>query len=1210
MRVSCLSKYFFVLLFSCVGSFVAAQTPELDNPELTSSPQGNELTACQSIRLKTGFHHSAAGGKVLRLKTDPAVCTPFVYEPVAASANQNFIMTITPLDATDQAEYKDGVLTIGRDVRALTQIEYFDGLGRLTQTVQRGVTPAKGDLVSMQEYDAFGRESNGWLPIPISSDGAFVEPEAFFPAATGWYGDSKPYARPVYEPSPLNRVVEQFGPGSAWHSGHPVKTGYETNVKSDPELGCRYYFIANPGSVTLRGEYASGELFVTRSTDEDGRVMLVFKDKLDRLVLSRQIYGEGMADTYYVYDDFGNQCCVLSPEASDRFKADATLNASSEAIGLYGYAYRYDERNRCIEKKLPGCDPVFMVYDRADRPVLSQNGEQRKKSVWSFIKYDVFGRPVLEGTMVSALSHNALMESYREVLVTESFEANGLWKYTETNAPLTADAGVTVLKANYYDRYGELPVISAEQQAMLGYRPESGYGAQYTGGGEHSAKGLLTATLTRVLHSDKMLATVSFYDDKGRVIQQRSTNHLDGLDLVYTAFDFSGQPLRVKRAHSVRNLSPVTELYAYEYDHAGRLLKTDHRVEGHDAVTLAVNEYDELGRVKSKRQGGLPGKIDYFYNIRSWVSGIQGSAFSQNLYYNESAIPGTTPQFGGNIAAQRWVSLGSKNRVYKYGYDGLNRLSNSVYGEGVNGSTAILYGFDETLGFDRNGNILSLKRNGVNRTMVTNTITGEKIEVLRGTVTDNLTYAYRGNQMLKVSDSAPALLYDGANDFSDGANADVEYVYDKNGNMTADLNKKISRIVYNQLNLPDSVFFDKKFICTRYDATGVKLSQTVPLELAVDPIPMAAASGFDPGEVLPVMGQTTDYVGSYIYKKGKLSRIQIPEGYISVVDGKFEYFFNQTDYQGNIRAVTDAKGAVIEHNDYYPFGMLFGTSVGKDSKQPFKFGGKEYISAKGFNTYDFGARGMDGSNPRWPSMDKFAEMYYSISPYAYCANNPTRYVDLKGDSVSVAKVQIYDNINSTNYTQATISDLQSQTGLTLTVSENGQMTYAKDSEGNPSVETTTDANGVETQNGSVTARNHLISLVDNSNTIDVGISNRGSKGGGSDIWLDPNQINSFTTGAMNINSMTLGWGMTFLHESYHTTVGGGLSDAPYTPGPVVSKMNTIRAELNTQGRNYGQRVNYPATLIGNERYLPFNKGASMGLRYGLKPLPIDRYIKF
>jgi len=37
-------------------------------------------------------------------------------------------------------------------------VQYFDGLGRPIQTVQRGITPTKQDIATLTEYDGSGRE--------------------------------------------------------------------------------------------------------------------------------------------------------------------------------------------------------------------------------------------------------------------------------------------------------------------------------------------------------------------------------------------------------------------------------------------------------------------------------------------------------------------------------------------------------------------------------------------------------------------------------------------------------------------------------------------------------------------------------------------------------------------------------------------------------------------------------------------------------------------------------------------------------------------------------------------------------------------------------------------------------------------------------------------------------------------------------------------
>jgi RHS repeat-associated protein len=50
----------------------------------------------------------------------------------------------------------------------------------------------------------------------------------------------------------------------------------------------------------------------------------------------------------------------------------------------------------------------------------------------------------------------------------------------------------------------------------------------------------------------------------------------------------------------------------------------------------------------------------------------------------------------------------------------------------------------------------------------------------------------------------------------------------------------------------------------------------------------------------------------------------------------------------------------------------------------------------GINAYDFTGRFYDITDDRFWSMDPMAEKYYSISPYAYCGNNPLNRVDPTG----------------------------------------------------------------------------------------------------------------------------------------------------------------------------------------------------------------------
>ena len=80
-----------------------------------------------------------------------------------------------------------------------------------------------------------------------------------------------------------------------------------------------------------------------------------------------------------MYNDLGQLAYVLPPAFVDGMGSVTTFDDNNSLLKQYAYIYRYDERGNCIYKKLPGCTPIYMVYDKANRMILSQDGNQRKK---------------------------------------------------------------------------------------------------------------------------------------------------------------------------------------------------------------------------------------------------------------------------------------------------------------------------------------------------------------------------------------------------------------------------------------------------------------------------------------------------------------------------------------------------------------------------------------------------------------------------------------------------------------------------------------------------------------------------------------------------------------------------------------------------------------------------------------------------------------
>ena len=485
--------------------------------------------------------------------------------------------------------------------------------------------------------------------------------------------------------------------------------------------------------------------------------------------------------------------------------------------------------------------------------------------------------------------------------------------------------------------------------------------SQFTNDTSGYSKGSLTGSAVTVSSSSTKIYKGYYYDVKGRVTKVVQNNLLGGYDVTNTVYTFTGQPATVTHSHTASGKSTRTEVYTYSYDHADRVSKVEHTLGG-TKITLADYTYDSFGRLSTKSlHGSAANKLTYAYNLRSWLTGITSTRFTQNLYYNTGV---GTARYNGNISSMTWKS-GNESTVrgYKFTYDGLDRMLNATYGETAGISTNANRFSENVTGYDKNGNIKGLQRYG-------------QLSSAAYGMIDNLTLTLNGNQLNRVDDAVTASAYNGGFEFKNGANAADEYSYDANGNLTKDLNKGISGITYNFLNLPNVVTFsDGSTITYTYGADGTKL-RTV--------------------HKIGSTTTTTDYCGNVVYENGVQKLLLTEEGYVTLSDSKYHYYLK--DHQGNNRVVISQSGTVEETNHYYPFGGAFAST---SNVQPYKYNGKELDSKKGLNWYDYGARHYDAALGRFTTNDRFAEKYYSMSPYQYGANNPVNNIDVNGDTIVV-----------------------------------------------------------------------------------------------------------------------------------------------------------------------------------------------------------------
>ena len=320
-------------------------------------------------------------------------------------------------------------------------------------------------------------------------------------------------------------------------------------------------------------------------------------------------------------------------------------------------------------------------------------------------------------------------------------------------------------------------------------------------------------------------------------------------------------------------------------------------------------------------------------------------------------------------------------------------------------------------------------------------------------------------------------------------------------------------------------------------------------------------------------------------------------------------FYYHPDHLGSSSYFTNLEGEVVQRIEYVPFGEVFVEERNNIWNTPYLFNAKEFDEETGL--YYYGARYYDPRLSLWLSIDPKEEKYSNVSTYCYVISNPLKYTDPTGMEIDMTKVRLADEQLKLSTTQSVIKDLASQTGLQLSLDKDNKLQYAKNDEGKPIVNKITNKKGKEIDAGSKTARNFLIKMIDNKTEIEVSYHAKRTVTSGTQIGLSFEQISNMVKSAVGVDGNTLGFGMTFLHELHHTTIGGDYHDSTelFGTGPVVDNMNIIRNELNKQGFNYGERLNYKAIHTKEGNIIPFNESALTSLKYNSSMGKKAHYIK-
>lgn len=831
------------------------------------------------------------------------------------------------------------------DSTFVLDVDYYDALGRKSQSVSVGEPGIIPSIIQPFKYDSMDRaDSVAFLPYAtdaIQTKNPVLAFQGLWEAKSAeWYeanyGEgSRSFYIKEYEPWKGGRVLSEQKPGTRYQQeGKKVVFQYGKNTTDDAVL--RLSFAIPSGSnayVKCSGLWADAKLQRTTRISEEGDTTVIFSDIAGKTILSRSINNGTKHDTYYIRDQKDSLVMVIQPEGSSRINTGTIIPFGGSFAHDYCFEWLYDGFGRLVWRHNPGDGGSNFAYDQRGRLAYSDDANLRASGKGRYYLYDDYDRLTEEGLCCPSTDYAGIYDG------------------------LSYGVSIKTMCSSSQDTHKLVYRTSSSARASNGIPRDMSFA---------SVAGVVSIS---DINNERCLTMLSFeqlreigtsmggntrraywYDGQGRLIQMLEKTS-DGWTARYsTKYDFVGNPIKYCEQHTDPSGTTHTLLVENTYDSRGRITRCVRTLDG---VNLDPVEYgyDGLGRTSVKTRNGaneafkLRQTVDR--NLLGWISEInfahpvEGTLFDEAIAY----------RFDGLIDEVTTYNCpqgdpGTPIVRNKYSYDHLGRLlGNSRWVDNV----ATDVRTEKNIQYDLNGNITFIQRN------------------LNGTAQD-IYFGYEGNQITGGCINPQTVFLE------------LWFTSDLNGNLTSGSFYNCG-IEYNYLNLPSMV----GDVTYTYLSDGTRLSAR-------------KANG---------AGVITRGSFSYAIDASgtiRLESVGHSEGRIYVGNsGELKDCWNITDHLGNVRSVINPDGMTgslwLEQSDYLPFGMRINElSDQLGAAQRWHFAGKEYqkFDSSDLGLIDFGARYYSPMYCRWTSIDPMAEKEMHISPFAYCGNNPTSFVDSEG----------------------------------------------------------------------------------------------------------------------------------------------------------------------------------------------------------------------